>query len=562
MFFSTDNALRRRAAVLPLVLSLLFALCQSAAAFDLRSLIPGSARARQGVSWNPHPDADPARDVILPMPGQQGMVFRVVAVPARGLLWSLETVMGMSDEKETDRMLQDGSWRSRLSAPFTANDVPQSWKASLPGDGSGNYYYYLIAKYEVTRGQYRAVMEESFTPGADDNLPVTNVSWYDATLFTERYTDWLLQNHPGALPAFKGDTRNTGYVRLPTEAEWEYAARGGQHESTNYQQQPFFTMAEGTSIRDYAVMGSALAPAGSLRPNPLGLYDTAGNAAEMTLDCYRLSLAGTLQGAAGGFVSKGGSYLSDADMVLPGRREELPLFTAAGVTRAPWLGFRPVVSGINTPGGERLSALLSEYEAMSGQQPSGDDAAATPMEELNRLLSRTTDLVMRSHLLSLRARLSESNILQARDRAARAENQLQKCVMTLESARNIEHKSYILRDLELAAINDALRAAANTAQKQEWQKRKRAREKELAANDRLLEQALSDYIRDMGSIRDMAADDVLGGFQDLSALYRGEGRFNYRMSRTLGIVRNHYEILTHGSQLDMKRILNDLVNGG
>ncbi len=564
---------------------------------------PSALISADPALWNPRPDKVPSRDIVMPMPGGMAMVFRVVAVPTRGLLWSMEldlgvSDLGVSDAPQAGRALQDGTWRTLLSAPFMVEDtlktttalgtVPVAWKDSLPGDGSGGWSCYLIAKYEVTRGQYRSVMESGAAPRDDDNMPVTYVGWLDVMALTERWTAWLLENHPDALPSFKGDTPNTGYVRLPTEAEWEYAARGGQNESINYSQQTFFTMAEGTDHADYAVMdGAPLAPIGTRLPNPLGLHDTAGNAAEMTLDTFRYSRSGTLQGPSGGFVCRGGSHLSDKDAILPGRREEMPLFTARGESRSESLGFRPVISGINVPSQDRRLALVAAYDAMSGQSsakqsfaqeaaraetgttpmimfgepaaaPAKRQARATPMEELNDLILSESDPVLRGHLIGLRARLSESNILQTLDRAARARNHVQQCIMTLEIVRNIWHKSFILRDMEMPAINAMVSQDGPAQEKKYWKDKKKATEKNLRINDKLLDKTIASYISDMHELLGMHHDDVRGAFQYLAALYRGEDRFNYRMTRTMGMVRGHYERMTTGVTLDARDVLKDL----
>src|SRR5579863_375836 len=99
------------------------------------------------------------------------------------------------------------------------------------------------------------------------NRPVTNVSWDD----TQEFLVWL------------SNTTGKSY-RLPTEAEWEYAARGG---STT----PYWWGKEiGTGHAQCAECGAndsgKTEPVGSFRPNAFGLYDTAGNAAEWVQDCW------------------------------------------------------------------------------------------------------------------------------------------------------------------------------------------------------------------------------------------------------------------------------------
>jgi formylglycine-generating enzyme required for sulfatase activity len=103
--------------------------------------------------------------------------------------------------------------------------------------------------------------------------PVTDVSWDDA----EQFAAWL--------------SKTTGKsYRLPTEAEWEYAARGGS--TTPY----WWGKEVGAGHAQCAECGGSqsggTAPVGSFRPNAFGLYDSAGNAAEWVEDCWNSSYHG------------------------------------------------------------------------------------------------------------------------------------------------------------------------------------------------------------------------------------------------------------------------------
>jgi formylglycine-generating enzyme required for sulfatase activity len=103
--------------------------------------------------------------------------------------------------------------------------------------------------------------------------PVTDVSWDDA----QEFVAWL--------------SKTTGKsYRLPTEAEWEYAARGGS--TTPY----WWGKDVGTARAQCAECGGAengrTEPSGSFLPNAFGLYDTAGNAAEWVQDCWNPSYRG------------------------------------------------------------------------------------------------------------------------------------------------------------------------------------------------------------------------------------------------------------------------------
>jgi len=396
---------------------------------------------------NPKP-AD--NDIVLPMPCGLSMAFKLVAVPAKGLLWDMPMRPGVDDTAHQDRAYYDRRYNTALSGAFTLEDLPAAWRKQAP---QGQNYFYLVAKYEVSNLQWHAVMDnacpDTAQPGAEAARPATDVSWYDAVDFTRRYTTWLLQNAPDALPRFAGDQRNVGFVRLPTETEWEYAARGGQTAGSQLLlQEDFFALPAGENKADYAVYrpeqgprAESMANIGSRKPNPLGVYDTAGNAAEMVLDAFRFSMAGRLHGSAGGFVRKGGSYLSSDAEILPGRREEVPFFLTDGPAHARDLGFRPVISGINTPGGPRPQELTAEW-SKAGEKlaPLAQDGqtARNPLDELDRLLAAAPDDASRKNLQDLRNTIKDNNIMLERQKQLEAQSLLRTGVYMIETIRTIQ----------------------------------------------------------------------------------------------------------------------------
>ena len=153
---------------------------------------------------------------------------------------------------------------------------------------------YYIGKYEVTQKQWVEIMGSNPSLFKGDNLPVENVSWYDVQEFLRRL-----------------NAKTGKRYRLPTEAEWEYAARGGNR-SWGYK---YSGSNDIGTVAWYDV--NSTHPVGSKSPNELGIYDMTGNVWEWCsdwADSYSSTAQTNPQGPATGTfrVLRGGSWYNFA----------------------------------------------------------------------------------------------------------------------------------------------------------------------------------------------------------------------------------------------------------
>jgi formylglycine-generating enzyme required for sulfatase activity len=130
---------------------------------------------------------------------------------------------------------------------------------------------YLIGKFEITQKQYISIKKQHSFSWENDELPVVKVKWKDANDFCKRLT--AIEKKAGRIPV--------NYVyRLPTEAEWEFAAKGGLRAKPG-------KFCGWNSIKDAgwsADNSHGPKKGGKKKPNPLGIFDMCGNVEELCLD--------------------------------------------------------------------------------------------------------------------------------------------------------------------------------------------------------------------------------------------------------------------------------------
>jgi len=241
--------------------------------------------------------AEPSKELNLDLGG--GVTMKLVLIPAG------KFIMGSPDSEK---------WRSKDEGP--QHEVT----LSKP---------FYMGVTEVTQAQYEAVMGTNPSDFEGAANPVEEVSWNDATEFCKKLSE---------------KTRQA--VRLPTEAEWEYACRAGS--KTGFS---FGDADEG--LGDYAWYsansGNTTHPVGQKKPNAWGLFDMHGNAWEWCADWYGEYPKGAVtdpQGPASGRskILRGGAWSTPPDPCRSANR-----YSYGRGDRYYYFGFRVVVS-VSAPG--------------------------------------------------------------------------------------------------------------------------------------------------------------------------------------------------------------------
>ena len=189
------------------------------------------------------------------------------------------------------------------SAKPSGDELPQHRVSIQP---------FAIGKFEITQEQWKAVMGNNPSRFIGSLSPVEQVSWDDAQEFTKKLSEVTGQKY-----------------RLPSEAEWEYAARARTETEFSF----------GDSAKDHENFsfskknsGGKTNQVGMKKPNSFGLHDMHGNVLEWTQDCWKPSYSGAPADGSANFpnrencrkVLRGGSWQTNPDFLRSAQRIKFP----------------------------------------------------------------------------------------------------------------------------------------------------------------------------------------------------------------------------------------------
>lgn len=540
------------------------------------------------AAWNPHEDPD---DLLLPLPCGQKLVLRAIAVPG-GVQRDRPFTMGIGNIPK-ERQIYESRFESHIAASFALTDLPEQWRTHLGVHQGESFSYYFLAKYEISRQQWDSVMQALSPDGVlheeacprqlerSGTLPVVGISWLDVQSFLKRYNAWLI-GQQDVLPRY-AQTNNIGFLRLPSEEEWEYAARGGCAVSEEDRKNQDDFLRAGEKAEDYGVFHSetssildAPQPIGQRKPNPLFLYDTMGNVREMVDGFFHLTieefnaddtLRSRLHGASGGLICKGGSFLSEESGVLPGARDEFPLYTSKGEYKARDLGFRLALAGMTTPSASRLK-LLSETSAQKNvakkEQPAkpkpqtdvtGKTEAALQLNQQGDLLAeldrvrQVASPGMRANLDQLRNMIDVREQAQNRQRLDFLENTMRSTLYQAETIR-----SYAFRYLEIIKELGKIGKNVTAAEK---------KQADAFLNDyyQTLLTAANQYKSHLERLAGADAKRVADLHAQLSQEYSGKGSLNRHMQQNLVTLSKHLAFIRNRglSKLSSETVCRDVI---
>ena len=479
-------------------------------AFFLLSPITLSA---QEILWAPEfydPAAENghAADLILPMPCGGGFAMQKIEVPVDG------------NSLLADRRLRLGSPDQAAGFTSYAHNAYLRGGFNLADESSS---YFFLARYELTKDQARAIVGDCpDSPTPLGRVPALGLSWFEAVDLARRYTEWLRKHVPDHLPI---EGAAPGFLRLPTEAEWEYAARGGAAVNPSSFAAAFYPMEEGIDAHAWhqSVSRRAARPVGVRGANPLGLFDMYGNAEELILVPFKAIAAGRRHGQVGGLVTRGGSYLTAAEQMSSAKRNEWPMYSASDgrASSADTFGARFLLSVHLAVDEQRLAALDA---AWSGIVESDSSEVEDPLGALDILIAEEIDQKRVAVLSSLRQMLvrqrSNARELQLESLRANLANGAVLVAIIRQTTRNIVRFENVRKEAKAG-----LRDFRDGSRKQDLEGYLAFAESELSSLIPTRTDALQSYGRSLNSLSKLVGrDELTDAYDRLQAELRASGQ--------------------------------------